>query len=351
MAARANGNGDMARLVFHVGMNRTGSSAIQTSLRSWSAGGFIYPQLGEAPYKPCHEDGLDQVFSEQRFGRGASDQAHGETSLADHELRRRQLAIDGKEKIRRAAVDAGDGTVILSGEGAYRYLKVSDLTALKRFTDELFDQVLMIGYIRPPSELISSTFHNAVVGHRLARFEQKYVPYRGFRKFDEVFGSDSVNLYKYDRRDFPDGDVVQHFCQVTGLPRITAGEVNTTSSRAALAAIYRLNKLAERDHRHGGAHRMLVKHIRRAFPHQDWPKFRLSPHLVIPLIETNADDLRWIEERIQRSLHSISDPKEHDVACEDDLLTLEPKASKHLRSLTVKFSDDARELMEQAIAA
>ena len=47
----------MAKLILHIGMNKTGSTAIQSSLAAASGAGYVYPRLGEPPYKPHHEDG------------------------------------------------------------------------------------------------------------------------------------------------------------------------------------------------------------------------------------------------------------------------------------------------------
>jgi len=98
----------MAKLILHIGMNKTGSTAIQSSLAAASGAGYVYPRLGEPPYKPHHEDGFDQTFSSERFQRSL---------LGTDLLRIRDIAAVSKDRIRKAAAEAGDNPVILSSSG------------------------------------------------------------------------------------------------------------------------------------------------------------------------------------------------------------------------------------------
>jgi hypothetical protein len=338
-------------------MNRTGSTAIQFSLAANNGRGFIYPLLGEPPFKPHHEDALDQIFSRERL-EGATSSAflpassiREQSSHAMDASRLSQLATIGKAKIRDAAAAAGTAPVILSGEGAYRYLSERDLIALKEFLEELFDEIVVVAYVRPPGDHISSTFHNSVVGHRLSEFRPKYKSYSRLKKFDNIFGRDLVKLWLYHRSSFPSGDVVQHFAANLGLGNLSSAEANVTGSRPAVSAIYRLNRLVGENAELMKAHRQLVKTIRRRFPHRDWPKFRLSPQVISPLLDANAHDMEWMEARIGRSLRVNCEPFATDVANEGDLLQIEPEAREQLMNIGRMLSNEAARLLEQALAS
>ncbi len=71
----------MPKLIFHFGMNKTGSTAIQSSLAAAAGTTFVYPALGEPPYKPLHEDALDQIFSNERLQRSGAHQEPVGTDL------------------------------------------------------------------------------------------------------------------------------------------------------------------------------------------------------------------------------------------------------------------------------
>jgi hypothetical protein len=331
----------MARLIFHFGMNKTGSTAIQSSLAAGAGTGFLYPALGEPPYKPYHEDALDQIFSTRRL--------QLRPLKSDQSARLAAIAADGKEKIRQAAADARQLPVILSSEGAFRYLLDEDVAALRRFVEPLFDQVQLIAYVREPFGFISASFHNAIKGHGLATFELEYQPYRRFEKFDNVFGRNRVRLWKYDPRSFPDCDVVAHFCASLGLPRVASAAVNVTLCRPAVSAIYRLNRLAAEAGGNLPGLRAVRKTIKRDFPHQDWPKFRLSPAVIAPLIERHSKDIDWIEERIGCSLRHDYPSLDEDVTSEADLLHIAPDALEGLRAFADIIGGKQGNLLKQAL--
>ena len=333
----------MTKLVLHIGMNKTGSTAIQSSLRAAAGTTFLYPVLGEPPYKPHNEDGFDQVFSRERLEQNPVG--------AEDEARIAAIVAAGRERIREAAADAGERPVILSSEGAYRYLTLDDVKRLHRFVEPLFDDVQILAYVRDPFGFISAAFHNWIKGHGLANFKLKYQRYRRFEKFDRVFGRERVRLFKFDRSSFPNGDVVAHFCDTVGLPRLESGPVNVTLCRPAVSAIYRLNRLAAEN---GGDMPGLPaarKAIIRDFPHRDWPKFRLSPHVIAPVIERRPDDIVWIEERMGCSLRDDYPPKDGDVTSEEDLLHIDTDALHRLQEFAESLSPQPRELLSRVLAS
>jgi len=332
----------MAKLILHIGMNKTGSTAIQSSLAAASGAGYVYPRLGEPPYKPHHEDGFDQTFSSERFQRSL---------LGTDLLRIRDIAAVSKDRIRKAAAEAGDNPVILSSEGAYRYLTVDDVKALHQFVQPLFDEIHLVAYVREPFGFISAGFHNWIKGHGLATFSLEYQPYRRFEKFDQVFGRDSVHLWKYDRSRFPNGDIVAHFCASVGIPPVESEAVNVTLCRPAVSAIYRLNRLAAEAGGDLPGLRSARKGIIRGFPHGDWPKFRLSPQVIMPVIDRHAADLEWIEERIGCSLRHDYPPHDTDVRSEADLLHIGQNARNQLDAFAKTLPPKAKRLLRQVLAA
>lgn len=331
----------MARLIFHFGMNKTGSTAIQSSLASGTGNGFLYPALGEPPYKPHHEDALDQIFSVERLQRTPPG--------SEESARLSAISAAGKDKIRKAAADAGSLPVILSSEGAYRYLTIDDVAGVRRFLEPLFDEVQLVAYVREPFGFISAGFHNWIKGHGLANFTLKYQPYRRFEKFDRVFGRDTVRLWKYDRKSFPDADVVAHFCTSLGLPRLQSAPVNVTLCRPAVSAIFRLNRLAADSGGDLPGLRAARKAIIRNFPHRDWPKFRLSPEVIAPVVDQHADDLGWIEERMGYSIRDDYPAQDGDVTSEADLLHIDRSALERLVEFAGSLAPEPKDLLLRAL--
>ncbi|WP_156507792.1 hypothetical protein [Halioglobus sp. HI00S01] len=64
------------------------------------------------------------------------------------------------------------------------------------------------------------------------------------RMLDKVFGEERVRVYRYQRDDFPDGDVVQHFMGEVGekFSYENAGRDNTSLSLPAVQLLYAYKK-------------------------------------------------------------------------------------------------------------
>ena len=339
----------MAKLILHIGMIKTGSSSIQASLSAASGNGFIYPELGgvsfkgksETPSKRNHSDALVNLFSSKSETYAAKRSRLGKGNFRSG---------SDEEALRQAAADAGDGCVVLSSEALYSHWKDDDVLAFGRFAGELFDDIKVFSYIREPFSLMSGKFSTRVKAARLAKFKPAYTRYRMLEKFDVGFGRENVRLWKYDRESFPDGDVVQHFCASVGLPPVPSlSQKNITLSRPAVSALYRLNRAVGEEPDELEAHKTARMAIRRRFPHRDWPKFRLSPSVMAPIIEENADDIEWIEERLGSSLREQPDPQDTDVSSEADLLEIDPAALEALAALGESLPPSARSLLDKAL--
>lgn len=334
----------MAKLILHIGMHKTGSTALQQSFAAASGGDFVYPQLGAPPFKLHHTDTLIQLFSSKSGKLTANKEFAGKPIRpAEHD----------RERIGEIAAEAGDRPVILSSEGAFSFLKPRDVVALKALMEPLFDDIKVVAYVREPFGQISSALQNWIRSNRLSQFTPKYKKYRLFQNFDDVFGRENVHLWKYDRSNFPNGDVVQHFCKELQLKPLASAEVNSSLSRPAASAIYRLNRLVGGGEDEADLEAFLE--ARRAvinrFLHRDWPKLRLSPKVAAPLIAANADDLEWIEKRMNCSMRD--EPREHedDITSEADLLAIDQAALPALLAVGETLADGARAFLQRALAA
>lgn len=88
-----------------------------------------------------------------------------------------------------------------------------DLTNMKVKLGDMFDDYLIVGYVRPPNSLMTSSFQQRVAGGISAkRLFNLYPHYRQkLEKFDNVFGQDHVSLTRFDRGTLFENGVVLGF--------------------------------------------------------------------------------------------------------------------------------------------
>jgi len=331
----------MPKLILHVGMPKSGSSAIQLALSAASGNDFIYPDLSGPRFKPHHTDALVELFSSDRERIAAIKSSIG-----------KNMSGSGNDaaRIRRAAAEAGNRPVILSSEGAYSYLNIEDLFNLKRFAEEIFDSMAIVAYVREPFGYISSSFHNRIKSRRLSRFKPKFPHYRFLEKFDCVFGPQNVQLWEFDRNKFPNGSVVDDFCSKLSIQPVASAEINVGICRPAVSAIYRLNRIAGVSEEGRLAYSQARAAIIDEFPHQDWPKFRLSPKISQALIDANGEEMDWIERRLGRSLRVKPERLKTDIRSEEDLLEIRPHPRMLLQRIGKSLPLRAKGMLKRALA-
>ena len=196
-----------ATLYLHIGMSKTGSTALQRYLYNHRA------QLGAAdlaysdhPYSN-HSSLFDALFRQ-------------DTAFADRRLTQRghSAFIAHREALRTAldnelATNAAAGRdVILSGEGASDFAR-EDVAALAAFAHRHFARVVVLALVRPPHAFVRSLTQQQVkmgaqleafvAQPRLARYRRAFEPYLA------TFGAANVRLGLYSAATLRDGCILQ----------------------------------------------------------------------------------------------------------------------------------------------
>jgi hypothetical protein len=288
-----------SRCVVHIGMRKTGSTSIQKSLAGQKARTHVYAKLGPTN----HSRALHSMVAEG----------------------------SGLERIAASIRRARGKTLIISGEGIPRFFAESELRVLKNLLDAHFDRVEIVAYVRDLAGYVTSNFQERVKnGYASFNLLDCAPLYRKwFEKFDLVFGSENVRLWKFDPAGFPQGCVVQDFCARLGLePPPGVVRKNDSLSREALSLLYIF-------HRHAGPKmpRKDARSLVRAVQHLSGSPFRLSPKLIAPVLEQCKADTLWMERRLGRSLSDLGTSRPDDVQSEADLLLPGGALEKELESL------------------
>lgn len=199
------------RIFLHTGVWKTGSTAIQTFLAKNAGllrtGGVLIPEYASNMQNYNH-----------LFERLVERDEAGVQSVA--------------ESIGRDIAAADPETLIISSEHFWHAppdVLERIAAMLRRFSND----VRVIAYIRPQDDMWASLYaqqakffrvrsaHNIwgngdYIGPAIAENAMFY--HRCFSVYQQIFGTNAVQLRLYDRSAFPDGDVVQDFLDCVGIP-------------------------------------------------------------------------------------------------------------------------------------
>lgn len=306
----------MSECIIHIGMHKTGTSSIQHSLSGLNDARFVYADLGD---NPNHTLALYSIFTSRaephyihkEFGRDAK-------AIAAYEAKARN-------DLERAVVAAEGRTLLLSGEGLAT-LSAADIATMRKYFEKRFDRVTVVAYIRAPVEFILSSFQQRLKGGRIEDLFTNIGFYKNrIAKFDDIFGTEQVRLFKYDSTRFQHGCVVRDFCERLGIDlpeeRIVRLNGSLTGAAARLLYIYRVFRQGPNAK---SMDREILSRLISRLALLGGDKLRLAPDHIHALLEINKADIEWMETRLGESLRE--DPGESrpgDIRDESDLLTVD----------------------------
>lgn len=280
------------RCILHFGMHKTGSTSIQKSLFHLAAEvPWTYLSAGV----PNASTALHTMFSSQP----EKNNRNVRQGLNRDEVHQRR-----RENFRRmeAQIAATGKDLLLSGEGMCMLGEV-ELKRLVDWVGPFVDEVVAVGYVRPPKAYMESAFQQIVKGGRSAfNLNAVYPSYRKkFEKFENLLGRDKVQYWLFEPGTFPKGCVVRDFASRLGVT-LDDGDVlrvNESISMEALPLLYAYRKYGEGYGVGEAAIRenlMLIRKLAELKGH----KLRFSPDLVRPILEEHREDIAWMEERLGR---------------------------------------------------
>ncbi|MBU1623483.1 MAG: hypothetical protein KJ850_00385, partial [Gammaproteobacteria bacterium] len=319
----------MTRCIIHIGMHKTGSTSIQNSLNGFADKHFMYANLGPAN----HSLAMYSLFADQPEKHHIHRANKWDAATIQAYNKRVQSQLE------RAIDEAHGRTLIISGEDI-GVLPLLGLEKLRNFLLARFDEIEVVGYVRPPAGFITSGFQQKVISGtgKIVKvdLEKEYRQFQNnFGKFDEVFGYEKVHLWKFDPKSFHEGCAVRDFCRRLGikLPDARIVRVNESLTRIAVRLLYTYRKfgLDYGSASMKGPESMAIGAQLKAF---DNSKFRFSPDVVRPVLEQNRADIQWMEERLGQSLdEDLGEDQPGDVRDESDLLRPDPVAIGKLLAL------------------
>lgn len=226
----------MTKLIIHIGTQKTGTSVIQTLLSrnriELAKQGLNYVLWGRGPHGTAAYDA--QHLLAHHWARGwLSDKAHPEdVSLA-------------WEQFVESLTRNPDQTRLISSEHFYKggVTNPEYIENMKRSLDGVDCQVLV--YFRRPDEFALSNWAHSV--KTIPEFNKSFYDYieskalkdllsykHNLGIWQEIFGVNNVKVKIYDRKKFPNGNVIDDFLGAVGINR-TPGMINVEDTNVSLS--------------------------------------------------------------------------------------------------------------------
>ena len=300
----------MDELILHVGMEKTGSTAIQRAFHGYDDGSLAY-----APFdRPNHSMALRALVTPYA-ARSPAMVASG-ISAADYDALRAQAAAQVQ-----AALALDRARLVISAEA----VMAMGRDRLQQLADRLRGPRLQVlAYVRDPIGFASSAYQQILKSGRVPQT----VPRQNFRlrvsPLLEVFGDQAVHLVRFDPARFREGSVVQDFADRVGarpdlIEDRRENESLTVFTAAALAWWLHDGQSSPGTAAHGQARMRLLRHLLQTRPTdpgtrpapwmrgvscdpslRGWQRFRLARALVEAGID--HEDIAWMEARLGEPL-------------------------------------------------
>ena len=214
------------RLVLHIGLHKTGTSAIQDAFQGYDRDGYRYADLGPINHSYAVRTAFDgpghHYPLHRREGRSADEVDALRTSC------RRAVLTQ---------LDHAAPVLIISGEDISELdpVGLADLVAAIEASGRELEVVV---YLRTPVDYASALVVESLKHGDLPRVAPRPPFYPTLRLFMDSVGRDRMTVRDYRPERFPDGDVVKDFAAVIGAaPPDRSRRVNASLSAEACAVL------------------------------------------------------------------------------------------------------------------
>ncbi|MCC4270458.1 hypothetical protein LL254_07020 [Marinobacter nauticus] len=305
--------------VIHVGMHKTGSSSIQSTLHNLGqdlGSGFGYLKLNS----PNHSGFFMTILSKKP----EEYHAHKLNCRSKEEVINIQARYEAQ--LDEALSSFKMGKVIISAEDLSAPSVTTEmLEYLRERISQYCRKIRIIGYVRPPLGYMQSAFQQRLKGAVVKKLELRYLwpHYRArFESLDQVFGPDSVELVAFKPKDLFRGDVVYDFARRVGITLNESDVVRTNESLSleASSVLFAL-RYFEDEVRYPGFTEDNNKLID-AISNIGEKKLRFSPESTRSILSDRNDDLEWMNKRLGESVEDESTSDGFTIGSENELLNI-----------------------------
>jgi hypothetical protein len=290
--------GNMKKIILHIGMHKTGTTAIQSAYNGYNDGSLSYADLG---YEN-HSIPLYTIFS------GAEERYHIWKSqrLSNDQIRNKKA--DLLNRLEGVFLNPPTENLLISGEDISA-LPESGVKELAALIAKHGFEAKILAYVRSPlSFMVSACQEEIKNGESLTTPPHPVFRHR-VEKFIDTFGRDNVEIREFSRNALIGGDILADFAAATNTDMRQPGESSNQSlSTEALRVVYLLNQLVDsfRDSKQlVNAKQKCINDLRVLLPGTT----KFPNEFISPLVDGN--DVLWLKEATGIDFtHEIAKPVE-----------------------------------------
>ena len=313
--------------IIHIGMPKTGSSALQESLFT----NIIDNRVSYANLPVSNHSAIIFSMFASRPESHSLHQGmkHSKEDIVKFNEKNKKLLIDSFSK-------NNTNIEIISGEDIF-HIDYEGLKKMKFFLETYFKKILIVGYVRAPKSFMESAFQQLVKNHKMDSFDFSIIyPYYKdkLEKFDTVFGSENVYLWKFDPKIFPKGDITLDFCKRLDIKTddklaLRSNDAISEEAIALLFANHKYGKQFDFSNKEMQINNKLIEEISIIGK----KKFKFSPKLINDVLSKYEADLKWIEDRMGLSLSEDTYELNQGITSEEELLIFSDSTLNQLKEL------------------
>lgn len=273
----------MATIFLHIGLHKTGSTAIQSAFNGLKTRSTCYAELGFEN----HSIPIYTAFSGKHHEYGIW-KRRGLT-YAEIEKKRQEFLL----RLCTVLRNEKHKNIIISGEDI-GMIPASKLSSLYKTLTTNTSDVKVLAYVRDPMSFITSALQEEIKNGYLGKVSALPNYRAKLEKFRSEFGNSNTIIREYARHKLPNGDVVEDFASFVGVQASRkALRENKSLSTEAVRVIHQINQLV---HVNNDAPEMIyarmacINHLASILP----GRFTLPEHLIAGLVE--PADVSWLYE-------------------------------------------------------
>ena len=329
------------KIIMHIGMPKTGSTAIQFALtknrEKMLSRGILYP-INPDPFS----NQVKHSIYVSMLRRGDSDQwnrfPEAETKIISTFGSNFDYYNYWMEDLKKQISVAKPHTLVISEEGFFGTLankksKIHD--NLRNFFNELNvnpENVQFVGYLRnPPDYYLSSCQQNLKSKPEIRNIKSaNYIPI--FKRIIENYKAQS-KIFSFDKKIFPEGDVVKHFVKLfSNLELGSLGKPNETISGPAMSILQDYRTIFHTDKKEKQSPsqvEFLINALREGDRRLGLERPTLRNEIKEVIWNTVATDLHWLSQnfeidfnppKIQSELKSVNSQDEWNPRSVEDII-------------------------------